>query len=38
MFGLDDGEHLTDEEDKTTLGDYMSVDSWVASTGTYGSS
>jgi hypothetical protein len=25
MFGLDDGEELTDEEDETTLGDCMSV-------------
>ena len=38
VLGLDDGEHLTDEEDKTALGDCMSVDSWMASTGTYGSS
>jgi len=35
---LDNGEHLTDEEDETTLGDCMSVGSWMASTGTYGSS
>ena len=28
MLGLDDSEHLTDEEDKTALGDCMSVDSW----------